>query len=179
MLAQDTVEIKIAELILPSLLNMGYELVRIKIQGSGAAKALQIMVDRVDGKLIAVEDCEKVSTHVSAILDVEDPIADAYNLEISSAGVDRPLTRLKDFAKYAGFEIKLESIAKIEGQAKFRGKLVGLDGQEVVIDLNIVDMANPDKQKQLKIGFANIRSAKLVLTDELMDAFSKGLEARE
>jgi len=177
MLAEDTIEMKVADLLVASVLSLGYEIVRVKMQGSGAAKSLQIMIDRADGGLIAVEDCEKVSAHVSALLDVEDPIADAYNLEVSSPGVDRPLTRLKDFTKYSGFEIKLESKGKIEGQAKFRGKLVGLDGEDVVMDLNIIDIANPEKPKRVKIGFNNIRNAKLILTDELMDAFAKEIQA--
>jgi len=176
MLAEDTIEMKIVELLSSSVLAMGYEIVRVKMQGSGGAKSLQIMIDRADGKLIAVEDCEKVSAHVSALLDVEDPIADAYNLEVSSPGVDRPLTRRKDFTRYAGFEMKLESKGQIEGQAKFRGKLVGLDGEDVVMDLNIVDMANPEKPKRVKIDFNNIRNAKLVLTDDLMDAFAKEIQ---
>ena len=171
MLAEDTIEIKILELIAPSALSMGYEIVRIRMQGSGEAKSLQVMIERADGKMIAVEDCEKVSKHVSALLDVEDPITDAYNLEVSSPGVDRPLTRLKDFSKFAGFEVKLESKGKIDGQAKFRGKLVGLEAEDVVMDLNIIDLANPGVPKRVKIGFNNIRNAKLILTDELMSAY--------
>lgn len=172
-LAEDSIEIKILELLAPSVLNMGYEIVRVKLQGSGDARSLQIMMERLDEKMIVVEDCEKVSKHISALLDVEDPIQDAYNLEVSSPGVDRPLTRLKDFTRFAGFEVKLESKSKIDGQGKFRGKLVGLEGEDVILDLNIIDMANPGVPKQVRIAFNNIRNAKLVLTDELMAAFAK------
>jgi ribosome maturation factor RimP len=176
MLAEDALEVKVVGIISGSLLAMGYEVVRVKMQGAGSAKALQIMIERVDGKLIAVEDCEKVSQHVSALLDVEDPISEAYNLEVSSPGVDRPLTRLKDFAKYAGFDIKLESKGKIDGQAKFRGKLIGLDGDVVLMDLNVVDLANPGVPKRVRVDFNNIRNAKLVLTDALMDAFTQEIQ---
>lgn len=173
MLAEDSTELKVLEILSPSVESMGYEIVRIKLNGSGAAKALQVMIDRVDGKSIVVEDCEKVSKHVSALLDVEDPIQEAYNLEISSPGVDRPLTRLKDFVKFAGFDVKLETRAKIDGQAKFRGKIAGCEGDEVLLDLNIIDMANPSSPKKVRIKFNDIRTAKLVLTDELMKFYTK------
>ncbi len=173
MLAEGSIEAKILELVSHSIENMGYEVVRVRMQGSGASSALQIMIDRLDGKTITVDDCEKVSKHVSAVLDVADPIADAYNLEISSPGVDRPLTRKKDFIKFAGLEVKLESRDKIDGQAKFRGKLIGVEDETVLLDLNIIDMTDPGTAKQVKIEFNNIKNAKLVLTDELMAAFSK------
>lgn len=179
MLAEDSIEIKVLNILSASVEAMGYEIVRVRLQGSGAAKALQVMIDRKDGKIINVEDCEKVSKQASALLDVEDPIADAYNLEISSPGLDRPLTRQKDFVTYSGNEIKLESKSKIEGQAKFRGKLVGMEGNDVLLDLNIIDLANPDKPKQVKIGFDNIRNAKLVLTDELMAEYAKKVKTEE
>lgn len=172
MLAEDTIEVKILQLLAPSIENMGYEVVRVRMQGSGSAKALQVMIDRTDGKMIGVEDCEKVSKHISALLDVEDPIDTSYNLEVSSPGVDRPLTRLKDFIRYAGFEIKLEANSKIDGQAKFRGNLVGLENENIVMDLNIIDITNPGMPKRVKIPFSNLRNAKLVLTDELMAAFA-------
>ena len=175
MLAEDSIEVKILNIINSSVESMGYEIVRVRLQGSGEGKVLQVMIDRADGKMIGVEDCEKVSRHISALLDVEDPIEDAYNLEVSSPGVDRPLTRLKDFAQFAGFEIKLEAKKKIEGQGKFRGKLAGVDGEDVLLDLNVVDLASPDKPKQVKIAFDNIKNAKLLLTDELMDHFSKNM----
>jgi ribosome maturation factor RimP len=168
MRAEESVEVKILELLSPSVESMGYEIVRVRMQGVGDDKAVQIMIERVDGAIITVEDCEKVSKHVSAILDVEDPISDAYNLEVSSPGIDRPLTRLKDFARYSGHEVKLESRNKIDGQAKFRGKLVCVEDANVVLDMNIVDLANPQMPKRVKIEFDNIRSAKLVLTNELM-----------
>ena len=174
MLAEDSIEIKILNIISPSIENMGYENVRVRIEGSGEAKTLQIMIDRKDGKTIGVEDCEKVSTQVSALLDVEDPIADAYNLEVSSPGVDRPLTRLKDFTNFVGFDVKLESKRKIDGQGKFRGKLIGLEGEDVLLELNVVDMASPERLKQVKIAFDNIRNAKLILTDELMKKIGVG-----
>ncbi len=176
MIADDSVEIKVLSIISPSIESMGYEIVRVRMQGSGDARALQIMVDRKDGKMIVIEDCEKVSKHVSAVLDVEDPIPEAYNLEVSSPGVDRPLTRLKDFEKFAGFEVKIDTKNKIAGQAKFRGNLIGVEGDEVLLGLNIVDLANPEKPKQVRLAFDDIRNAKLVLTNELMKYFEKQLK---
>ncbi len=162
MLAEDTIELKIAEVINSSIENMGYELVRVKMQGSGGAKALQIMIDRIDGKAINVDDCERVSRQISVVLDVEDPIADPYDLQVSSPGLDRPLTREKDFVKYAGSDIKLESRTKINGQAKFRGKLVGVENGNIVVDLNIADLVNSNVSKKLEIAFDNIKNAKIV-----------------
>jgi ribosome maturation factor RimP len=173
MLAEDSIEIKVLGILSPSVESMGYEIVRIRMQGSGEAKALQIMIERADGKMINVEDCEKVSKQASALLDIEDPIDEAYSLEISSPGLDRPLTRPKDFVNYAGLEIKLESKAKIDGQAKFRGKLVGMEGSDVMLDLNVIDLASPEKSKRVKIGFDNVKNAKLVLTNELMAEYQK------
>lgn len=173
MLAEDTIEIKVLDMLSPSIQSMGYEIVRIKLNGSGAARALQVMIDRADEKAITVDDCEKVSKHVSALLDVDDPIQEGYNLEVSSPGIDRPLTRLKDFIRFSGFDAKIDSRIKIEGQGKFRGKLVGCEGEEILLDLNVVDMANPSVPKRVKINFNNVRSAKLVLTDELMDFYAK------
>lgn len=179
MLAEDSIEIKVLNILSASVEAMGYEIVRVRVQGSGESKALQVMIDRTDGKIVNVEDCEKVSKQVSALLDVEDPIEEAYNLEVSSPGLDRPLTRQKDFITYAGLEIKLESKGKIDGQAKFRGKLIGMEGSDVLLDLNIIDLTSPEKAKRVKIGFDNIRNAKLVLTDELMAEYAKKLKKEE
>jgi ribosome maturation factor RimP len=114
----------------PSLADMGYELVRVKMIGT-TRRTLQIMAERSDEKAMSVEDCADISRQVSALLDVEDPIPGAYVLEVSSPGIDRPLVRAKDFERFAGFEVKLETALPIEGRKKFRGKLLGLDGETV------------------------------------------------
>lgn len=173
---ENSVESKVAGIIEGSLFNMGYEVVRVMIMQSGTTKILQIMIDRLDGKPITVDDCEKASRQISALMDVEDPVDGHYNLEVSSPGVDRPLTKLKHFEKYSGFEAKIDVEEKIEGQRKFRGKLQGVEGNIVYIESNVTSMEKRDEGKQkIGIDFNNIRSAKLVLTDELLEKLSVNL----
>jgi ribosome maturation factor RimP len=152
---------RLEALIAPSLEGMGYELVRVQLQGKQRL-TLQIMADRKDGVAMSVDDCADISRSVSALLDVEDPIQGAYALEVSSPGIDRPLTRAKDFERWAGFEAKLEAIQPIEGQKRFRGKMQGLDDQgRVRIQIEAGEVAIP---------LADVRNAKLVLSDELIAA---------
>ncbi|MDX1710906.1 MAG: ribosome maturation factor RimP [Rhodovibrionaceae bacterium] len=151
---------EIEALIAPTLADMGYEVVRILLSGDRRAK-LQIMAERsADGRM-DVEDCAEISRAVSALLDVEDPIAGAFVLEVSSPGIDRPLTRLKDFDRFAGFEAKLELAAPVEGRRRFTGRLLGTDGDAVRLDV---------PEGELRVAFADIGKAKLVLTDELLAA---------
>lgn len=163
-----TLEDKIAGIISPSLAQLGYELVRVKMTGSDGRKVLQVMLDRIDGAQVNVDDCEKASRQISATLDVEDPITDSYMLEVSSPGIDRPLTRLKDFENFKGLEAKLEVFEKIGEQRKFRGRLVGLEGNTVLLQLNVVNIDDTDNAELCRIEFNNIKSAKLVLSDELL-----------
>lgn len=156
--------VRIAELIAPSLESMGYEVVRITFTG-GDRQILQIMAEKEDGTM-TIEGCEEVSRTVSALLDVEDPISDAYDLEVSSPGIDRPLTRLKDFERWAGFEAKVELDEAVNGQRRYRGKLLGLQDEEIVL-------AN-DAGEKISLPFADLRKAKLVLTDELIAASQGG-----
>jgi ribosome maturation factor RimP len=158
---------RLEALIAPSLDAMGYELVRVQLQGKQRL-TLQIMADRKDGVMMAVEDCADISRSLSALLDVEDPIQGAYTLEVSSPGIDRPLTRAKDFEQWAGFEAKLEASQPIEGRKRFRGKLLGLDGEGRV--RLVVEAA------EVQIPFVDVRNAKLVLTDELIAATTKDQE---
>ncbi|TAK98172.1 MAG: ribosome maturation factor RimP [Rhodospirillaceae bacterium] len=154
----------------PTLEAMGFEVVRIAVT-SGARKTLQVMADRRDGSLISVEDCAEISQALSAIFDVEEPLNGAYDLEISSAGIDRPLTRPKDFATYAGFEAKVETKAPLAGRKRFRGLLKGMNSAgEVVIDVDGVDIAVPMEA---------IGNAKLVLTDALIAATAAGKACNE
>jgi ribosome maturation factor RimP len=154
-------ERRIAEMIEPSLEGMGYELVRVLIQGR-QQPVLQIMAERKDGAAMTVEDCADISRQVSALLDVDDPIEGAYSLEVSSPGIDRPLTRPKDYEAYAGFEAKLETSEPVEGRKRFRGKLLGLDEQgRVKLVADNVEWAVP---------LTIVKGAKLVLTDELIAA---------
>jgi ribosome maturation factor RimP len=149
---------KIEALIAPSLEAMGYRVVRVAVTG-GRRATLQVMAERVDDKAMTVEDCADISRTVSALLDVADPIATAYTLEVSSPGIDRPLVRREDFARFAGFEAKVELTAPVDGRRRFRGKLLGVEGDEVRLLVDAAPVALP---------LATVVRAKLVLTDELL-----------
>ncbi|MBI5165968.1 MAG: ribosome maturation factor RimP [Magnetospirillum sp.] len=151
-------------LIAPSLEAMGYELVRVMMQGQ-ARPTLQVMAERKDGQGMTVDDCAEISRALSALLDVEDPIAGAYVLEVSSPGIDRPLTRRQDFIAWAGFETKLESAQPVDGRKRFRGRLIGLDDKDCVVLATETGEAH--------IPLYDVKSAKLVLTDELIAAVTK------
>jgi ribosome maturation factor RimP len=156
------------ERIAPTLESMGFEVVRIaltKASGDGH-RTLQVMADRRDGSLISIDDCETISQALSAIFDVEEPITGAYDLEVSSAGIDRPLTRPKDFVAYAGFEAKVETKLAINGRRRFKGPVNGLAENGDV--LMMVDGTN------VSVPFENIAQAKLVLTNALIAATAKG-----
>ena len=161
LVAKAAIDRRLAEIVEPTIRGMGYELVRIRLMG-GQRKTVQIMADRPEGG-IEVDDCAKISTAVSAVLDVEDPLEDAYTLEVSSPGIDRPLTRLKDFEAWEGFEAKLETTEQIDGRRRFKGTLQGTEGDEVLIEIE-------DKGEPVTIGlkFDWLSDAKLVLTDELI-----------
>jgi ribosome maturation factor RimP len=119
------------------------------------------MAERKDDQPMTVEDCADISRQVSAVLDVEDPIRSSYTLEVSSPGVDRPLTRPKDFQRFAGFEAKLETRQPIDGRRRFTGRLLGLDGEVVRLK---------DEAGEVALPYAQIQKARLVLTDELLKA---------
>ncbi|HVM83546.1 MAG TPA: ribosome maturation factor RimP [Candidatus Binatia bacterium] len=150
----------IERIITPTVEGMGYELVRLTVSG-GQRKTLQVMAEPKDGRNMSLEDCSHLSRAISAVLDVEDPIEGAYSLEVSSPGIDRPLTRAKDYERFAGFEAKLETRAPIEGRKRFKGRLLGLDGQTVKMEVEGAPVALPLEE---------IDKAKLVLTDDLIAA---------
>ena len=155
---------RIEQIIAPSVEGMGYEVVRVLLLG-GQRPTLQIMAERADGAPMTVEDCADISRSVSALLDVEDPIAGAYTLEVSSPGLDRPLTRLKDFERFAGFTAKLETRLAIDGRKRFKGMLKGVEGEEIILDAE----GGP-----ARVPFDNVLRAKLVITDELLRAAGAG-----
>jgi ribosome maturation factor RimP len=161
LIAKSAIDRRLAEIVTPVIEGMGYELVRLRLMG-GRTRNLQIMADRPAGG-IDVEDCAKISTAVSAVLDVEDPIEDAYTLEVSSPGVDRPLTRLKDFDIWADYEARIETAELIDGRRRFKGILRGTEDDEVLIEIE-------EAGQMLTIGlkFDWLVDAKLVLTDELI-----------
>jgi ribosome maturation factor RimP len=152
----DQIEAAIA----PALAAMGYEVVRVRFSG-GNQPVLQVMIERADRGALSVEDCAAASRTVSALLDVEDVATDAYTLEVSSPGIDRPLVRLDDFDRFSGFEAKVEMTEPLEGRRRFRGRLLGAEDGcvRIAVDDNAVSLPH-----------AAILRAKLVLTDELIAA---------
>ncbi|MGZ9808991.1 ribosome maturation factor RimP [Pseudoroseicyclus sp. H15] len=163
LVAKAAIDQRVASIVRPVVEDMGFELVRVRLLG-GKNQTLQIMAQRPDGT-IEVEDCATISTAVSAVLDVEDPILDAYSLEVSSPGIDRPLTRLKDFDQWQGYVAKLETNELIDGRKKFRGTLAGTEGSEVLIEID---------EGTIGLQFDWLADAKLVLTDELIREVLKG-----
>ncbi len=162
LIAKAAMDRRLAEIVTPVIEDMGFELVRLRLMG-GNSQTLQIMVERPGGG-IEVEDCAQISNAVSAVLDVEDPIQDQYALEVSSPGIDRPLTRLKDFDTYEGYEVRIETTQMIEGRKRFKGVLAGVEGDEVLINIDIGTVG---------LKFDWLADAKLVLTDELIKEMLK------
>ena len=157
MIARSSIDKKIVKIIDPVILDMGYEVVRVRMIG-GEAKTLQIMADRPEGG-IDIDELADLSNAISLSLDLEDPFLDAYNLEVSSPGIDRPLTRLKDFEVFEGYEARIEIDQLIEGQRRFRGILAGIDENEVLINL---------KEGTIGLKFNWLTEAKLILNDNLI-----------
>jgi ribosome maturation factor RimP len=161
LVAKAAIDRRIAGIITPVVEGMGFELVRVRLMG-GKTKTLQIMAERPTGG-IEVDDCARISTAVSATLDVEDPLEDAYTLEVSSPGIDRPLTRLKDFETWEGYEAKIETAEMIDGRRRFKGVLQGIEDGEVLIEIE-----EQGETLTIGLGFDLLSDAKLVLTDALI-----------
>ena len=157
LIAKAAIDKRMAEIIRPVIEDLGCELVRIRLM-SGKRTILQIMADKPDGG-IEVDDCARISTEVGAILDVEDPIEGDYALEVSSPGIDRPLTRLKDFEAWQGYEAKIETSQLIDGRKRFKGELRGVEDNEVLIKI---------PEGIIGLQFDWLEDAKLILTDELI-----------
>ena len=157
LIAKAAIDRRMAEIITPVIEDMGFELVRVRLM-SGKTTTLQIMADKPDGG-IEVDDCADISQAVGAVLDVEDPILDEYTLEVSSPGIDRPLTRLKDFEMFEGYEAKIETSEMIDGRRRFKGELAGVEGDEVLINV---------AEGTIGLKFDWLSDAKLVLTDDLI-----------
>jgi ribosome maturation factor RimP len=161
LIAKTAIDRRMAEILTPVIEDMGFEVVRIRLMG-GKSNTLQIMVERPNGG-IEVDECALVSTAVSAVLDVEDPLEDPYALEVSSPGIDRPLTRLKDFENWEGYEARVETTEIIDGRRRFRGLLAGVEGDEVLVNIE-------EGGETITVGlhFDWLSDAKLILTDELI-----------
>lgn len=151
---------QVADIVAPVLAGLGYRLVRISIS-KREGKTLQIMAEKPDGTM-AIEDCQRASRAVSATLDVEDPIDGAYNLEMSSPGIDRPLVRISDFDRWAGHEAKFELSEDLDARKRFKGRVLGSDEDGVALSLE-------GDGSKIVLPFALIAEARLVLTDELIE----------
>jgi ribosome maturation factor RimP len=156
---QNAAEAKIAEVINESLLALGYELVRLKIFRGKGSSTVQVMLDRVDGKAITIADCEAASRHAAVLLDKENAFSGQYNLEVSSAGIDRPLTRAKDFIANIGKEVKLSTIIPYGGQKNFTGLLLHADEAEIKLQTK-------DNSSEFSMNYDNIAEAKLIVQIE-------------
>lgn len=151
---------RITQIIEPSLEAMGFRLVQVKLAEGSRSKTLTIMAERLDDVFMSFDDCTEISQTASALLDVEDPISGAYNLEVCSPGIDRPLTKLEDYTRYKGYEIKCETLIPVDGRKRFRGIIEECNGEKIKLKM-------PDGVEST-LTFGNIRTAKLVLTDELV-----------
>jgi ribosome maturation factor RimP len=157
LIAKTHLDQRLAEILTPVIEGLGFELVRLRLM-SGKTMTLQIMAERPEGG-IEVDECAEISTAVSAVMDVEDPIEDNYTLEVSSPGIDRPLTRLKDFDRWHGYEVKIETTEMFDGRRRFKGQLVGTEGDEVLIEI---------EEGTIGLKFEWLSDAKLVLTEDLI-----------
>ncbi|KQY35111.1 ribosome maturation factor RimP [Caulobacter sp. Root1455] len=164
-------DIGLVELLDPVAESVGYEIVRLRLMGGAEQRRLQIMAERPDGDM-NVEDCARLSRAISEIMDAADPITGEYTLEVSSPGVDRPLTRLKDFDTYAGLEIRIELDRVAEGRKRFKGELAGVEDGQVGLNLEGED------DTTVYFPFEWIVDAKLVLNDELMKRGAQQRAAR-
>jgi len=158
---------EVERLISPSVEDLGFSIIRVQVTGQKEMR-LQVMIERNDLKTMHVDQCASVSRAISAILDAEDPIRNGYALEVSSPGIDRPLTRREDFERFAGFEAKIEIDRPIEGRKRFRGKILGLEDDHVRL---------VDEKMEWRLPFENIDRAKLIITDELLAAAGEHLES--
>ena len=162
-------EARLADIVAPTLADMGYELVRVALMGEPGGRGrptVQVMADRADGAPMGIEDCETLSHALGAVLDVADPMASAWTLEVSSPGIDRPLTRAKDWNRFAGHLARAELSQPIGGRKRLSGIILGADASAAPPIARI----RLDDGSELVVPLADIRKAKLVLTDALIEA---------
>ncbi len=156
-------DLRIAEIIEPTLNDLGYLLVRVRISGQNGM-TLQIMAERFDGTM-TVEDCEEISMAVSPVLDVEDPIDKAYHLEVSSPGIDRPMVRKSDFEKWQGHLVKCETSVLVSDRKRFRGKILKTDQDGFTLER---DQPGDGEEREVEIPYSALADARLILTDDLI-----------
>jgi ribosome maturation factor RimP len=154
---------RISEMVRLTVENLGYSLVRVQVLGQQRPR-VQVMAERIDGRPMTVDDCVCLSHSISAVLDVEDPISTTYTLEVSSPGIDRPLVRLADYDRFAGFEARIELARPVGGRRRFRGRLLGTAGETIRL--------NADGE-ELEVHYMDIQRAKLVLTEDLLAAHAQ------
>ena len=154
---------QIAEIIEPSLADLGFRLVRVQLMGRADKQTVQIMAERASGEF-TIDDCETISRQISPLLDAFDPIDEAYQLEVSSAGIDRPLVRRSDFEDWAGYEAKIELKDLLDGRRRFRGIIEGFADGEIRLEVDLDQLG----QQVLGLPVELVESARLVLTDELV-----------
>lgn len=170
MRASNPVEERIVALIEPTAETLGYRLVRVRVSGN-RRKTLQIMAERISDGEMGIEDCGRLSRALSPVLDLQDPIQGEYSLEISSPGIDRPLIRLEDFARFVGHEAKVETAAMIDGRKRFKGVIAGVDGDEI-------RLTTPEGD-EVRFKISALSEARLVLTDRLIQEDLKRAKAAE
>ena len=159
LVAESGIDARLAAIVEPALLGMGYRLVRVHVSGRDGC-TVQIMAERPDGTF-TIEDCEAASRAISPALDVEDPIKGGYRLELSSPGIDRPLVRLSDFERAEGDEAKIEMNAMVDGRKRFRGEIKGVEGEYALLHVK-------DAHQVFRLPITEMLEAKLVLTDALI-----------
>ena len=172
MVAKAAIDRRLAGIVTPTIEGLGFRLVRLRLMGAKRI-TLQIMAERAPDTIGAgtmeVEDCARLSRALSVALDVEDPIEGEYRLEVSSPGIDRPLTRLEDFARWQGYQARLETAELVDGRKRFKGALAGVEGSRVLIELDDADI-KPESGGAIGLEFDWLADARLVLTDELIAA---------
>ena len=169
MRATNPIEERVIALIEPTAEGLGYRLVRVRVSGN-RRKRLQIMAERVSDGEMGIDDCTRLSRAVSSALDLEDPIKDEYDLEVSSPGIDRPLMRIEDFERFTGHAAKLETTAMIDGQRRFKGEIARVEGDVIVL---------ATEQGEARLQFSALSDARLVLTDKLIEEDLRRAKAAE
>lgn len=165
LVSESGVAARVVQVIEGAVEGLGFRIVRVKVTSGGNA-TLQIMVERPDGTC-AIEDCEAVSRTISPLLDLDDPVGGAYNLEISSPGIDRPLVRVSDFARWAGYEAKVELARPLDGRKRFRGLIGEPDAASLTVPIDLPDVKE-GLPSRIVLPLADLAEAHLVLTDELI-----------
>jgi ribosome maturation factor RimP len=163
LITETGVAARVAAVAEPVIRDLGFRLVRVKVSGLNGC-TVQIMAEREDGTM-TVEDCEAVSRALSPVFDLEDPVERAYNLEVSSPGIDRPLVRIQDFERWTGYEAKIEMDPPVAGRKRFRGLIRGVEGDTVRLELPDV---KEGEERLVRLPLSDLADARLVLTDELV-----------